>query len=342
MENRLDQLPRIRLNFLPTPLQELKRLSAHLSGPRIFIKRDDQTGLGMGGNKTRKLEFLLGEALHLGCDAVITSGAVQSNFCRQTSAAAAAAGLDCHLVLEGRKPEQADGNLLLDCLFGARIHWCEANDSGERAAQIAEELSRAGRKPHLIPFGGSNACGAMGFTAAISELKDQLSQLNEKIDHLVLPSSSGGTHAGIAVGMDLFGLDTRVLGIGIDLAGPGDPAYESRLADIANSVSEKLGLDRKYGPADFLMNYGYFGDGYGVVGAAEKEALRLLARLEGILLDPVYTARTLAALIDMIRQGRFSKKESVLFWHTGGLPVLFRYAPDLVDPEDRSLSGQAI
>ena len=342
MQNNLDQLPRLRLNFLPTPLQELKRLSAYLSGPRIFIKRDDQTGLGMGGNKTRKLEFLLGEALHLGCDTVITSGAVQSNFCRQTSAAAAAAGLDCHLVLEGQKPEQADGNLLLDCLLGARIYWCDANNSGEKAAQIAAELSQAGRKPRLIPFGGSNATGAMGFVNAMSELKDQLSQLNQKIDHLVLPSSSGGTHAGMTVGVDLFGLDTRVLGIGIDLDGPGDPAYEAGLADLANSVSEKLGLDRKYVPSDFLMNYGYFGDGYGVVGAAEKEAVRLIARLEGILLDPVYTARTLAALIDMIRRGDFTKKESVLFWHTGGLPVLFRYAPELVDMEDRSSGGRDI
>ena len=326
----IDRVPRVRINFLPTPLVELKRLRRALGGPRILMKRDDMTGLALGGNKTRKLEFLLGEALSRNCDTVITGGAMQSNHCRQTSAAAAAVGLECHLALGGEKPLFPEGNLLLDHLLGAIVHWCGEHKKGERIPEIVEKLRSEGRKPYVIPFGGSNAVGALGFVAAISELKDQIFALNEKIDYLVVPSSSGGTHAGIAVGVDIYDLPMEVLGIGIDRGEPGEPSYESELATIANQTAERLGIESRYNASSFRMRYQYFGGGYAVLGDLEREAIALLAKTEGILLDPVYTARAMGGLIDMIRSKEFSPGDTVLFWHTGGIPALFGYARELV------------
>jgi len=322
-------MPRARIIYVPTPLIELRRLSAALGGPRILMKRDDLTGLALGGNKTRKLEFLLGEALSRKCDAVITGGAMQSNHCRQTAAAAAAVGLECHLALGGEPPVFPEGNLLLDRLFGATVHWCGGCGKGERIPEIAEELRLQGRTPYIIPFGGSNAVGAMGFVAAIAELKAQMSAQNMGIDHIVLPSSSGGTHAGIAVGVDVFGLALNVIGIGIDRGSPGEPSYESELATLANQVSEKLDVDPKYTAGAFRMRYEYFGAGYAAIGDPEREAIRLVGAYEGILLDPVYTGRAMGGLIDMIRRNEFAAHDAVLFWHTGGIPAVFTHAKDL-------------
>jgi len=253
MTQTVDDLPRVRINFLPTPLVELKRLAEVLNGPRIFMKRDDLTGLAMGGNKTRKLQFLLGEALSQNCDAVITGGAMQSNHCRQTAGAAAAVGLECHLALGGEKPPFADGNLLLDHLFGAIIHWCGEQTKGERIPEIAEKLCSIGRKPYIIPYGGSNAVGAMGFVAAIAELERQLAAQNNTVDFLIIPSSSGGTHAGLTVGIDLYDLPTRIIGIGIDKRESGEPPYESELAALANQIAKELGLASRYTESSFQM-----------------------------------------------------------------------------------------
>jgi len=330
VKSNLNEIPRVRVTFLPTPLVELKRLGGVLGGPRIWIKRDDLTGLALGGNKTRKLEFLLGDALSQCCDAVITGGAIQSNHCRQTSAAAAAVGLECHLALGGEQPEFPEGNLLLDYLFGATIHWCGEQRKGERIPEIAENLRAQGRKPYMIPFGGSNAIGALGFVAAIAELRDQLMAQNTRVDYIVIPSSSGGTHAGMAVGVDMFSPSTRVIGIGIDRGEPGEPAYESELAALAREVAEKLGVESRYTASDFQMRYKYLGGGYGVVGDLEREAIQLAAKYEGVLLDPVYSGRAMGALIDMIRSKDFAPSDTVLFWHTGGTPALFEYARELV------------
>jgi D-cysteine desulfhydrase len=308
---------------------ELKNLPRKLGGPRIFIKRDDLTGLALGGNKSRKLEFLLGEALSQNCDVVVTGGAMQSNTCRQTAAAAAAVGMDCHLALGGEPPEFATGNLLFDYLCGAHIHWCGENKKGEQIPEIAAKLHSQGRKPYIMPFGGSNAVGAMGFVTAMIELKEQLSTQNFKIDYIILPSSSGGTQAGMAVGCDLFGLTAEIIGIGIDRKEPGEPAYESELAVLADQIAEKLGLKSRYVASRFQMRYEYFGQGYGVVGDLEREAIRLVAQSEGILLDPVYTARAMGGLIDMIRKKEFNSGETVLFWHTGGMPALFEHSREL-------------
>jgi D-cysteine desulfhydrase family pyridoxal phosphate-dependent enzyme len=329
----LDHLPRARITFLPTPLVEMRRLSAVLGGPRLLVKRDDLTGLGMGGNKTRKLEFLLGEALRQGCDAVITGGAIQSNHCRQTAAACAVVGLECHLALGGELPAVPEGNLLLDRLFGATVHRCDRDRIVEHIAHVAEALRARGRNPYVIPFGGSNAVGAMGFVAAVAELKEQCLAQQIHIDALVLPSGSGGTQAGVAAGVALYDPSIRVIGIAIDRAAPGDPPYESELAVLANQVAARLDagprVAARFTASDFEVRYEYAAPGYEVVTDVEREALQLAGRYEGLLLDPVYTGRAMGATIDMIRRGEFAPDETVLFWHTGGTPALFGYAGEL-------------
>lgn len=329
MSSKIDQLPRINLTFLPIPLVEMKNLSRILGGPRIFIKRDDLTGLALGGNRSRKLEFLLGEALSQNCDVVVTGGAMQSNTCRQTAAAAAAANIECHLALGGAPPEFPTGNLLFDYLCGAIIHWCGADQKGEQIPQIAAKLYSQGRKLYSMPFGGSNAVGALGFVAAMRELKEQMQAQNINIDTIILPSSSGGTQAGMVVGIDLYELPLQVIGIGIDRKDSGGPAYEAEMAILADQITEKLGRAPRYVAGRFKMRYDYAGSGYGVVGDLEREAIRLVARYEGILLDPVYTARAMGGLIDMFRKKEFGAGDTILFWHTGGTPALFEHAREL-------------
>lgn len=326
---RLNDLPRARFTFLPTPLVELRRLSAMLKGPRLLMKRDDLTGLGLGGNKTRKLEFLLGEALEQGCDSVITGGAMQSNHCRQTAAAAASVGLECHLALGGEEPEIRNGNLLLDRLFGAIVHWCGDERRGEQIPHIAAELHSRGKKPYVVPYGGSNVVGAMGFVAAVGEVKAQLDEHKIAIDHLIVASSSGGTHAGMAVGLDVFGLAAHITGIGIDKGQWGDVAYESQLADLANQTAERLGIGAIYSADEFRVRRDYLGRGYGVMGDLEQEAIALFAEQEAILLDPVYTGRTMGGFIDMVRNAELGPDDTVLLWHTGGVPAIFSYAKEL-------------
>lgn len=322
--------PRTPLAFLPTPLHRLPRLEAELGGPRLLVKRDDQTGLGLGGNKTRKLEFLVGAALAQGADVLVTAGAAQSNHCRQTAAAAAALGLDCHLLLGGAPPARPDGNLLLDHLLGATVHWCGSERKGERLAAVVGALSEAGRRPCEIPYGGSNATGALGYVVAMQELKEQLDVAGQRVDAIVFASSSGGTQAGMAVGMRACGLDAELVGIRIDKEEVGGQGYPGQLAGLANATAQLAGLDARFDVDDFVIEEGYLGGGYGVVGAAEREAIGLFARREGLLLDPVYTGRAAAGLLDLVRHGRFDRDATLLFWHTGGAPALFPYAGELV------------
>ncbi len=329
-------LPRCSLGFFPTPLVKLPRLTERLAGPRIFMKRDDLTGLGLGGNKVRKLEFLIGEALAQGCDTVITGGAAQSNHCRQTAAAAAACGLACHLALGGEPPGTGErsfaptGNLLLDQLFGAVIHWTGELRKGEKIPEIAESLRAAGRKPYVVPYGGSNTTGAAGFVEAVREVTQQLAQLGESITHIVFASSSGGTQAGLTVGKGLFGLESELIAIGIDKGASGDTPYAEHVVQLANATAEHLGVSSRFSASDITIREDYLGGGYGVVGDLERRAIRMVARTEGILLDPVYTGRAMGGLIDIIERGELSRGHSVLFWHTGGIPALFPYARDLI------------
>ena len=315
-----------RLNFahLPTPIEELPRLSDHLAGPRILIKRDDQTGLAFGGNKTRKLEFLVAEARDQGAQTLISGGALQSNHCRQTAAAAARFGLDCILVLSGEMPEYASANLILDQLFGAEI--VTVADRAYRDRTLQETFDKAvaaGRKPYLVPYGGSSPTGALGYAFAVEEFMQQ----NIHADWFVFGTSSGGTHAGLVLGQRVFGYQGKVLGISID---ESEEWLQTHVSKIASDASEKLGQRIEFIPADVLATANYCGAGYGVLTDAEREAVNLFAKYEGLLLDPVYTGRAAAGMIDLIREGFFKKDETVLFWHTGGAAALPAFVDKLL------------
>lgn len=322
-------LPKRQLGFFPTPITELQQLSKKLCGPRIFIKRDDLTGLAFGGNKTRKLEYLIGDALSKGCDTIISGGAEQSNHCRQTAAACAMSGLECHLVLGGFEPEIPKGNLLLDKLFGAKIHWDGEYRKGEKIPKIAEDLSRLGRKPYIIPYGGSNTIGVAGYIEAVNEIKSQLSEMKINISHVVFASSSGGTHAGLALGKFIYEQQFELIGIKIDKAEYEGLTYPDHLLQLANSSAELFGVEHIFTEKDFILIGEYLGGGYGVMGNLEKDAIKLLAETEGIIVDPVYTGRAFGALVDMIKNGAFNPQETVLFWHTGGSPSVFNYSAEI-------------
>ena len=309
-------IPRIRFAYLPTLVEAMPRLSAALGGPQLLVKRDDLTGLAFGGNKTRKLEFLLAEAQAQGARTLITAGAVQSNHCRQTAAAAARFGFECILVLTGEEPASPSGNMLLDRLFGAQIVW--AGEAGREATlqQVVRRAQEVGQRPHLIPFGGSSPTGAAAFAYALEELIEQ----GVRPDWIIFATSSGGTQAGLVAGVRRFGFQGQILGISIDEPAP---VLRERVAELAGRTAQLIGEKASFSADDILVNADYLGGGYGVMGSGEQEALHLFARQEGLLLDPVYTGRAAAGLIDLVRQGFFSPNETVLFWHTGGSPALF-------------------
>ena len=311
--------PISRANFahLPTPIEELPRLSAFLNGPRILVKRDDQTGLAFGGNKTRKLEFLIAEAQEQGAQTLISAGAIQSNHCRQTAAAAARFGLECILVLTGDAPSQPSANFLLDQLFGAQIITVSDRKDRDRILQETfDNATASGRKPYLVPYGGSSPTGALGYAFAMQELMEQ----KVHPDWIIFGTSSGGTHAGLVLGQRIFGYKGKVLGISID---ENEDWLNSHVSALASDASEKIGERIQFTPEDVLATDAYCKAGYGVLTDAEREAVKLFAKYEGLLVDPVYTGRAAAGMIDLIRKGFFKKDETILFWHTGGQPALF-------------------
>ena len=311
-------IPRLRFAHLPTPVEELARLPEVLGGgPRILIKRDDQTGLAFGGNKTRKLEFLVAEARDQGAKTLISGGALQSNHCRQTAAAAARFGFECILVLTGDVPEQPSANLLLDQLFGAQVVYVpDRKDRDRILQQTFDRAANEGKKPYLVPYGGSSPTGALGYAFAVKELMEQ----NVHADWIVFATSSGGTHAGLMLGQRVFGYKGKVLGISID---ESVEWLSSHVSELASLGSEKLGKPMQFTPAEVLANADYCKAGYGVLTEPEREAIHLFAKHEGLLLDPVYTGRAAAGMIDLIRNGFFKKDETLLFLHTGGQPALF-------------------
>lgn len=347
----MKEINRVQFAHLPTPIEFLPRLTEYLGGVRIYIKRDDQTGLAFGGNKTRKLEYLIADAQSKNAKTLITAGAVQSNHCRQTAAAAAKFGLECILVLTGKdlKSKMSNetlpggehtfdanslsalsGNLLLDNLFGARIVWTEPE---QREIVLQDEFSRvekSGMNPYLIPYGGSNPIGALGYMTAMQELMDQLQSYDrlEYPDWIVFPSSSGGTQTGLTLGAHLYGYRGKVLGISID---EPQNILTERVANLANLTAELVGENQTFCSDDILVNDHYLGEGYGVMGKLEKEAIKLFGRYEGIILDPVYTGRAAGGMIDLVQQGFFSPNQAILFWHTGGAPAMFahRYQSEL-------------
>jgi len=315
--------PRLRFAHLPTPVEPMPRLSAALGGPQLWIKRDDQTGLAGGGNKARKLEYLIAAAQAGGARTLVTAGAAQSNHCRQTAAAAARFGFNCTLVLSGRAPAQAQGNLLLDHLLGARLIWA-GEQPVEAALQMAFDQAWAdGQRPYLIPVGGSNAVGAAGYVQAMAEFLSQ----GQPVERIVAASSSGGTLAGLLVGAALHGFAGTITAIRVGKYEQTEPAQLARLvAETADLFGQTIDLSA----LQYRVVDDYLGPGYGVVTEQEREAIRLFARVEGILLDPVYTGRAASGMLDLIRKGEISSDERLLFWHTGGTPALFAYGQELL------------
>ena len=317
----LTSLPRVTLAPHPTPIDTLVRLRSALgpSCPSLFMKRDDLLSFGMGGNKVRKLQTVLAEAIAGGADTLITCGGLQSNHCRATAAAGAALGLRVILVVNGTQQYQATGNALLDQLFGAEVRYTASRE--ERASTmsaVAKEMATAGRRPYVIPLGASTPLGAAGFALGIQEILAS----GLRPDIIVHASSSGGTQAGLIAGCALYGLKARVLGISAD---EPSASLAATVRGIIEALADRLGGSRTAFGADrdIDVDDGFVGEGYGVPTDGSREALTMAARHEGVVLDPVYTAKAMAGMIERIRRGGFSAAQTVLFWHTGGQAGLF-------------------
>jgi D-cysteine desulfhydrase family pyridoxal phosphate-dependent enzyme len=320
-------------------LQELRNLRQELGGkersPRILMKRDDLTGLAFGGNKARKLEFLVGDALRQGATVLVTSGAAQSNHARMTAAAARAAGLKIALVLtKDRECPVVQGNLFLDQLFGAEIHWIDENPNplfatgSEEAAKIADvlaDLEKRGERPCLIPIGGSSPRGSFGYVTGTLELTAQLFQMGEAPSRLYYANGSRGTQAGLALGAKMYSAPYRTYGIAVS---GGEPEKTQRAIRIAGEAAQILGSRSQVTAEDLINDENYIGPGYGIATPGCVEAIRMLASCEGILLDPVYTGKAMAGMIDHVRRGDIDPGETIVFLHTGGTPALFAHVDD--------------
>lgn len=329
----LTSFPRVPLAHLPTPLELLPNLTKHLGGPEIWVKRDDCTGLATGGNKTRKLEFSMGEALEHEADTIITVGAVQSNHVRQTAAAACKLGMKCEVLLEHRVADPSElyrssGNVLLDRIFGANLReYDKGTDFDAAMEDVADEVRANGGRPYIIPGGASNPVGALGYVGCGEELLQQFAERNLKVDHIVTATGSAGTHGGLIVGLRGSGSDLPVLGIGVNA--PQD-VQEARVFDLACATADLVGKPGCVSREDIVADCNYIGPGYGEPTEGMNEAVMMLARQEGLLFDPVYSGKALAGMIDYVRQGRFTRDDTIVFLHTGGAAGLFAYA-DILD-----------
>ena len=327
----LDKFPRVPLAHLPTPLEHLPRLSTHLGGPEIYVKRDDCTGLASGGNKTRKLEYSMAEAMQQGADTIVTVGAVQSNHVRQAAAAAAKLGLKCEVLLEHRvtdpsEPYATSGNVLLDRILGANLReYPGGTDFDAALNEVAEEISAAGGQPYVIPGGASNTVGALGYVNCAIELLEQIDAQRLNVAHIVTATGSAGTQAGLIVGLKAMQSDVSLLGIGVNI--PRE-AQEEKVYKLACETADYIGMPGCVAREDVVANCDYVGDGYGVPTDAMNAAVLMLARDEGLLFDPVYSGKGLAGMIDLIRSGSLAGGD-IVFLHTGGSAALFAYADQL-------------
>jgi len=322
-----DRIPRIEITHAPTPLEFAPRLSEEL-GCNLFVKRDDCTGLAGGGNKTRKLEYLLADARRQGADVLVTIGGIQSNHARQTAAAAAKFGFDCELVLDDvagtpKTDYYNNGNLLLDGLLGARIHRLDLTENSDvYAGRVVEKLISEGRNPYLIPVGGSSEIGSLGYVRCANEILQQIQSQDITIDHIVLASSSAGTQAGLLAGLIAAGIDIPVLGIAVSRSSND----QTQLVDmLLRQTLIRLGLDPDQAAGRVVANGNYYGEGYGMTTEAMIKAVKRCAELEGLLLDPVYTGKAMAGLMDLCVQGEIAAGSNQLFLHTGGSAGLFAY-----------------
>jgi len=317
------------LGFFPTPLEKLHNLSKKFSKYTIYIKRDDNTGLATGGNKTRKLEYLIQDAINKNCDTIITAGAQQSNHCRQTVAACAKANLKCHLLLGGTEPAIYNGNLLLSKQLGAIIHFTGENRKGEDIDELYSEFKKDGFLPYIVPYGGSNLLGAMGFVNAIKELVEQIELQHLQIDAIFFASSSGGTQAGMQLGKMLYNLDSKLYPISIDKSDLDGRTLNEVVYLIVKEGIKKLHLAKEISLEECSLIENYNDAAYGEITENEIKAINILAKSEGILLDPVYTGRAFYGMLDMLKNNKLPENSTVLFWHTGGIPASFYYADKL-------------
>jgi L-cysteate sulfo-lyase len=328
----LSRFPRVSLAHLPTPLEHLPRLSKHLGGPQVYVKRDDCTGLATGGNKTRKLEFSMAAALEANADTIVTVGAVQSNHVRQTAAAACKLGMRCEVLLEHRIEEPTDdyrnsGNVLLDRIFGANLReYPGGTDFDVEMQSVAAEVEAGGGKPYIIPGGASNQIGALGYVNCALELLGQANAAGLAIDHLITATGSAGTQGGLIVGLKATHSGIPLLGIGV---GAPREQQEEKVFKLACETAEYIGVPGIVQRDDVIANCDYVGEGYGIPTDAMNDAVMLLARLEGLLFDPVYSGKALAGLIDLVTRGQFGDAKNIVFLHTGGSPALFAYAGEL-------------
>lgn len=327
-------LPRVSLANLPTPIEEAKNLRKAIGGPRLFIKRDDLTGLGCGGNKLRKLEFLMGDALAKGADTIVTSGAIQTNHGRLTAAACAKLGLDCILVLTEKDTGRYEGNRILQSLFGAKQVFADVDYSvtpekldkeklragDEKIAEVMETLKKQGKKPYLIPRGGRSLQGTSGYCNAMVELNYQMNSMGVHVDHIIVPGATCSTMTGVLLGSKICSMDAKVHGIALSRSVEEGKAM---VEEEFNRDAQTLGYPYRIKQSEVDILGGYIGKGYAIPTEACHAAMKLLAKTEAILLDPTYTSKAMSGYLDLVKKGYFKENETVVFFHTGGLPLLF-------------------
>lgn len=323
----IEKVPRIPLGRLPTPLEKVPNLSKALNIPHLYFKRDDLMGIGYGGNKIRKLEYLLKDAVSKGADTIITTGGIQSNFTRETTACAAKLGLRTILVLIGEEPEQYCGNLFLEKLMGADIHFASAEglDEGvskaeELMASVSQQLEAEGHTCYIMPVGGSTPVGCVGFAAAFLELETQAADSGITADHVITATGSGGTQAGLIVGKEIAHAQTQVRGIRV---GRMFEPFDKMIAEKATQTAEFLGMEKSFTEKDVISYLDFVGEGYDIPTKEANDAITLVARTEAIFLDPVYTGKAMAGLIGLVDTGEIPRDDTIIFWHTGGDPALF-------------------
>ncbi len=324
---KIEEIPRIRLGRLPTPLEKLENLSKTIGVPELYIKRDDMTGIGYGGNKIRKLEYLVADALSKEADTIITTGGVQSNFTRQTTACAVKLGLKTVLVLIGSEPEEYRGNLLLEKLMGAEIHFVSAetlDEGAEKAGNLmkslSEKLETEGHRSYIMPVGGATPIGCIGFTNAFLELTSQIKDLGITVDHMLFATGSGGTQAGLLAGKKMFNSDINMIGIRV---GRMFEPFSKIIAELAGKTSELLDMKKPFSEKDVITYSDFIGEGYDIPTREANDAIKLIARTEAIILDPVYTGKAMAGLLGLIDREEIAKDDTMVFWHTGGDVAMF-------------------
>lgn len=316
----LEDIPRVPLGRLPTPLEPVPNLAQATRIPHLYVKRDDLMGIGYGGNKIRKLEYLLADARSRGADTILTTGGVHSNFTRETTACASRLGMKTLLVLQGDEPHEYRGNLLIERLMGAEVHFVpRPEEADERMKALAHTLTVEGHTPYLIPVGGSTPLGTVGFVRGFLELATQARAAGITIDHLITATGSGGTQAGLVLGKEIAHASTRIHGIRVGREEP----FAQKIADLATKTAEYLKVERHFSPEEIVAHLDFVGEGYDIPTEEANNAIKLVARTEAIFLDPVYTGKAMAGLLGLVERGDIPREDTIVFWHTGGDLALF-------------------